>query len=113
MSELKTYYRVCSFGRVEEVKVTKETDCFVYRLSNYSNKIIKEAKSTSYYEIFANKLDAENYSENLKKAASDKALEESKKRCANEMYKFLDDLANGRGVDYPIEQLLAKARGEK
>lgn len=32
---------------------------------------------------------------------------------APEMYKFLDDLANGRGVDYPIEQLLAKARGEK
>ena len=32
--------------------------------------------------------------------------------CAPEMYKFLDDLANGRGTDYPIEQLLAKARGE-
>jgi Na+-translocating ferredoxin:NAD+ oxidoreductase RNF subunit RnfB len=31
---------------------------------------------------------------------------------APEMYKMLDDLANGRGVDYPIEQLLAKARGE-
>ena len=31
---------------------------------------------------------------------------------APEMYKFLDDLANGRGTDYPIEQLLAKARGE-
>jgi hypothetical protein len=31
---------------------------------------------------------------------------------APEMYKFLDDLANGRGIDYPIEQLLAKARGE-
>ena len=32
--------------------------------------------------------------------------------CAPEMYKFLDDLANGRSTDYPIEQLLAKARGE-
>lgn len=32
---------------------------------------------------------------------------------APEMYKFLDDLANGRGIDYPIEKLLAKARGEK
>jgi hypothetical protein len=31
---------------------------------------------------------------------------------APEMYKMLDDLAKGRGVDYPIEQLLAKARGE-
>jgi len=31
---------------------------------------------------------------------------------APEMYKFLDDLANGRGTDYPIEQLLEKARGE-
>ncbi len=31
---------------------------------------------------------------------------------APEMYKFLDDLANGRGTDYPIESLLAKARGE-
>lgn len=31
---------------------------------------------------------------------------------APEMYRFLDDLANGRGTDYPIEQLLAKARGE-
>jgi hypothetical protein len=31
---------------------------------------------------------------------------------APEMYKFLDDLANGRGIDYPIEKLLAKARGE-
>jgi hypothetical protein len=31
---------------------------------------------------------------------------------APEMYKMLDDLANGRGTDYPIEQLLAKARGE-
>ena len=31
---------------------------------------------------------------------------------APEMYKMLDDLANGRGVDLPIEQLLAKARGE-
>ena len=31
---------------------------------------------------------------------------------APEMYKMLDDLANGRGVDYPIEQLLAKARGK-
>ena len=31
---------------------------------------------------------------------------------APEMYKFLDDLANGRGTDYPIEQLLAKSRGE-
>ena len=31
---------------------------------------------------------------------------------APEMYKFLDDLANGRGTDYPIELLLAKARGE-
>lgn len=28
------------------------------------------------------------------------------------MYKFLDDIANGRGVDYPIEQLLKEARGE-
>lgn len=33
--------------------------------------------------------------------------------CAPEMYKFLDDIANGRGVDYPIEQLLIKARGEQ
>jgi hypothetical protein len=32
---------------------------------------------------------------------------------APEMYKMLDDLASGRGVDYPIEQLLAKARGEQ
>ena len=32
---------------------------------------------------------------------------------APEMYKMLDDLANGRGTDYPIEQLLAKARGEQ
>jgi hypothetical protein len=31
---------------------------------------------------------------------------------APEMYKMLDDLCKGRGVDYPIEQLLAKARGE-
>lgn len=31
---------------------------------------------------------------------------------ANEMYKFLDDLANGRGTDYPIEKLLAKMRKE-
>jgi hypothetical protein len=31
---------------------------------------------------------------------------------APKMYKFLDDLANGRGVDYPIEQLLKEARGE-
>ena len=31
---------------------------------------------------------------------------------APEMFRFLDDLANGRGTDYPIEQLLAKARGE-
>jgi len=31
---------------------------------------------------------------------------------APEMYKMLDDLANGRGVDLPIERLLAKARGE-
>jgi hypothetical protein len=31
---------------------------------------------------------------------------------APQMYKALDDLANGRGVDFPIEQLLAKARGE-
>ena len=31
---------------------------------------------------------------------------------APEMYKFLDYLANGRGTDYPIEKLLAKARGE-
>jgi hypothetical protein len=31
---------------------------------------------------------------------------------APEMYKMLDDLANGRGTDYPIEQLLSKARGE-
>ena len=31
---------------------------------------------------------------------------------APEMYKFLDELANGRGTDYPIEKLLAKARGE-
>ncbi|WP_428613385.1 hypothetical protein [Pseudoalteromonas sp.] len=30
----------------------------------------------------------------------------------HEMYKFLDNLANGSGTDYPIEQLLAKARGE-
>lgn len=34
-------------------------------------------------------------------------------RVAPKMYKFLDDLANGRGVDYPIEQLLAEARGER
>lgn len=32
---------------------------------------------------------------------------------APEMYKFLKDIASGNGVDYPIEQLLAKARGEK
>ena len=32
---------------------------------------------------------------------------------APKMYGFLDDLANGRGTDYPIEQLLAEARGEK
>ena len=32
---------------------------------------------------------------------------------APEMYAMLDDLANGRGTDYPIEKLLAKARGEK
>lgn len=31
---------------------------------------------------------------------------------APEMYKALDDLANGRGLDFPIEQLLKKARGE-
>lgn len=31
---------------------------------------------------------------------------------AKNMYRFLDDLANGRGVEYPIEQLLAKCRGE-
>ncbi|WP_276755644.1 hypothetical protein [Pseudoalteromonas marina] len=31
---------------------------------------------------------------------------------APKMYKFLDDIANGRGVDYPIEQLLKEARGE-
>jgi hypothetical protein len=31
---------------------------------------------------------------------------------APEMYKMLDDLAKGRGTDYPIERLLAKARGE-
>ncbi|AKA61207.1 hypothetical protein [Pseudoalteromonas phage H103] len=31
---------------------------------------------------------------------------------APKMYKFLDDLANGRGVDYPIEQLLKEVRGE-
>lgn len=35
-----------------------------------------------------------------------------KYNCASKMYKFLDDLANGRGVDYPIEQLLKEARGE-
>ena len=29
---------------------------------------------------------------------------------APEMYKMLDDLANGRGTDYPIEQLLSKAK---
>ncbi len=27
-------------------------------------------------------------------------------------YNMLDDVAKGRGVDYRIEQLLAKARGE-
>ena len=32
---------------------------------------------------------------------------------APEMYKFLKDIASGNGVDYPIEQLLAKARGEQ
>ena len=32
---------------------------------------------------------------------------------APKMYKFLDDLANGRGIDYPIEKLLSEARGEK
>lgn len=32
---------------------------------------------------------------------------------APKMYKFLDDLANGRGTDYPIEQLLMEARGEQ
>lgn len=32
--------------------------------------------------------------------------------CAPDMYKFLDDLANGRGTDYPIEKLLEKVRGE-
>ena len=32
--------------------------------------------------------------------------------CAPDMYRFLDDIANGRGTDYPIEQLLSKARGE-
>jgi len=32
---------------------------------------------------------------------------------APEMYKFLNDIAKGNGVDYQIEQLLAKARGEK
>ena len=31
---------------------------------------------------------------------------------APEMYKALDDLANGRGLDLPIEKLLTKARGE-
>lgn len=31
---------------------------------------------------------------------------------APKMYKFLDDLASGRGVDYPIEQLLKEVRGE-
>lgn len=31
---------------------------------------------------------------------------------APKMYKFLDDLANGRSLDYPIEQLLIEARGE-
>tara|TARA_B110000908_G_C10108639_1_gene381953 strand:- start:481 stop:753 length:273 start_codon:yes stop_codon:yes gene_type:complete len=31
---------------------------------------------------------------------------------APKMYKFLDDLANGRGTDYPIQQLLAEVRGE-
>ena len=31
---------------------------------------------------------------------------------APEMYKFLDDLAHGRGTDYPIQMLLTKARGE-
>ncbi len=31
---------------------------------------------------------------------------------APKMYKFLDDLANGRGTDYPIEKLLEQARGE-
>lgn len=31
---------------------------------------------------------------------------------APKMYKFLDDLANGRGTDYQIELLLAEARGE-
>lgn len=33
-------------------------------------------------------------------------------KAAPKMYKFLDDLANGRGTDYPIEKLLAEARGE-
>lgn len=31
---------------------------------------------------------------------------------APKMYKVLDDLANGRGTDYPIGKLLAEARGE-
>lgn len=31
---------------------------------------------------------------------------------APKMYKFLEDIAHGRGVDYPIEKLLMEARGE-
>lgn len=55
-----------------------------------------------------------NGQEKVIKALSDKinTLKDINK-AAPEMYKFLDDLANGRGTDYPIEQLLAKARGEK
>ena len=52
--------------------------------------------------------------------ATDITFAESIERKANahliaaapKMYKFLDDLANGRGTDYPIERLLAEARGE-
>lgn len=33
-------------------------------------------------------------------------------KMAPTMYRFLDDISNGRGVDYPIEQLLSEVRGE-
>lgn len=58
---------------------------------------------------------------NVITSARDITFSESLERIANahliksapKMYKFLDDLASGRGVDYPIEQLLREARGEQ
>ena len=67
------------------------------------------------YKI-ANVLDLKNHHNDAEWCKIDRAVSMANAHliaAAPKMYKFLDDLANGRGVDYPIEKLLSEARGEK